>query len=138
MSRNERKKNLVGPYRNIHGAIWLIGLAIIAWQGWWWPGILVLVAFSLLFEALLMALAPHAFEEEQPLAPPPAAVTMPSAPLTPAAPVQEHRLELLPLNCPKCGGPLRGHEVKWRILRLLLRNMERGPREKKWLFIRYP
>ncbi|MEZ4559202.1 MAG: hypothetical protein R2851_10235 [Caldilineaceae bacterium] len=35
----------------IQGAIWLIGLALLAWQGWWWPGILVLVAISGLTEA---------------------------------------------------------------------------------------
>ena len=109
MSRDEHKKRLTGPYRNIQGAIWLIGLAIIAWQGWWWPGILVLVGISLIFEAILMQLAPHAIEQDQPLSPQPAASTL----ATPAAPMQEHRAELLPLNCPKCGGPLCGHEVKW-------------------------
>ena len=25
----------------------------------------------------------------------------------------EHRLHLLPATCPSCGGPTRGHEVKW-------------------------
>ncbi len=109
MSRGERKKKLIGPYRNIEGAIWLLGLGILAWQGWWWPGILVLVAFSMLFEAALMQFAPHAFEEDQPVVPP-ASVSIPPAP---DAPVQEHRLDLLPLTCPKCGAPLRGHEVKW-------------------------
>jgi hypothetical protein len=42
MTRHERKTRLVGPWRNIHGAIWLIGLAILFWKGWWWPGILIL------------------------------------------------------------------------------------------------
>ena len=109
MSGHEHKKILTGPYRNIHGAVWLIGLGILAWQGWWWPGILVLVGFSLLFEAALMQFAPHSFEEEQPLDPP-AIVSIPPAP---AAPIQEHRADLLPLNCPRCGAPLRGHEVIW-------------------------
>ena len=29
------------PWKRIQGAVWLIGLAILAWQGWWWPRILV-------------------------------------------------------------------------------------------------
>ena len=110
MSRHERNKRLTGPYRNIEGAIWLIGLGILAWRDWWWPGILVLVAFSLLFEAVIMQIAPHAFEEDDPLAPPPPTVSMPPSP---TVPILEHRPELLPLNCPNCGGPIRGHEVKW-------------------------
>ena len=40
------EKNLPMPWRKVQGAIWLIGLAILAWQDWWWPGILILVAIS--------------------------------------------------------------------------------------------
>jgi hypothetical protein len=109
MSRRERRNKLVGPWRNIHGAIWLIGLAILALTKWWWPGILVLVALSMIIEAILMQSAPQAFEtEESAVSPSPA----PSPP-APASAVEEHRLELLPSICPKCGGPIRGHEVKW-------------------------
>ncbi len=108
MSNPNGKRKLVGPWRNLHGAVWLIGLAILAWQGWWWPGILVLVAISMLLEGALMAMAPRAFVDEtaapQPLAP--VAAAAPAAPL-------EHRLELLPANCPNCGGPLHGKDVKW-------------------------
>ncbi len=46
MSKNESKQKLVGPWRSIHAAVWLIGLAILFWTGNWWPGILVLIAIS--------------------------------------------------------------------------------------------
>jgi hypothetical protein len=125
MSKDKPRKRLSGPWRSIHGALWLIGLAIIAWQDWWWPGILVLVALSILVEALLKRFAPQAYEEEQqpaiepePSSPPistPAEPQPTSQPTTTTTvpPAQEHRLELLPSECPKCGGPIRGHEVRW-------------------------
>jgi len=101
---HEDKPKLAGPWRSIHGAIWMIGLAILFWKGWWWPGILILVAISSIAEALIRQYAPDAVEKaEQPA----------TAPVTPASPVPEHHLELLPTTCPNCGGPIRGHEVKW-------------------------
>lgn len=110
MSKEEKKPKLVGPWRNLHGAVWLIGLAILAWQDWWWPGILVLVALSMALEGVLMIVAPQAFEKEEQ----PTAVPLPAATPPVAAPqAVEHRLELLPAVCPTCGGPIRGHEVKW-------------------------
>jgi hypothetical protein len=113
MRDRRTKRQLAGPWRNIHAAVWMIGLAILFWKGWWWPGILVLVAISTLLEAVLMKAAPHAFveEPEEPLPSPdgPAPVAAPA----PVAPAVEHRPDLLPGNCPRCGGPIRGHEVKW-------------------------
>jgi hypothetical protein len=109
MSKDENKKKLVGPWRNIHTAVWLIGLAVLAYKGWWWPGILVLVGISLIVEAVLMKVVPHAFVEEN--SPVPAPVVTDSPIAEPRQP--EHRLDLLPSNCPKCGGPIRGHDVKW-------------------------
>jgi predicted RNA-binding Zn-ribbon protein involved in translation (DUF1610 family) len=87
----------------------LIGLVILAVKGWWWPGILVLVAISMLLEAALMQTAPQAFEDELEAEPQSPAVTA-SIP-TPVTP--EHRAENLPTACPNCGGPIRRHEVKW-------------------------
>jgi hypothetical protein len=124
MSKENNRKKLVGPWRSIHGAIWLIGLAILAWQDWWWPGILVLVALSMLLEALFRRYAPQAYEEEEQSLPEqkpaveqqPAPESQPSpqpTSTTAAPPAPEHRLELLPSECPKCSGPIRGHEVKW-------------------------
>jgi hypothetical protein len=109
MKRRERDMKLVGPWRSLHGAVWLIGLAILVWRGWMWPGILGLVAISMLIEALLMQFAPQAFEKTEPTAP---ESPVPS-PLTAASPVPEHRLELLPSSCPKCSAPIREGEVKW-------------------------
>jgi hypothetical protein len=116
MARSERKdkdkRELVGPWRRLHGAIWLIGLAILFWRGWFWPGILVLVALSMALEGILLRFAPQAFEPEEAAAP---ASPGPGAPAeaTEAAPVRQHRAELLPAICPRCGGPIRGAEVKW-------------------------
>jgi len=110
MSDHEQKPKLVGPWRNLHAAVWLIGLAILAWKGWWWPGILVLIAISLVIEAILMRYAPHAFATPEPTQPAPPA---PPAPAAPAPQASEHPFELLPSVCAKCGGPIRGHEVKW-------------------------
>lgn len=111
--RNRRQKpKLVGPWRQLHGAVWLLGLALLAWQSWWWPGILVLVALSMALEAFLLLYAPQAFEKETP-AQTPLTDAGPAGPLPPGAQNATHRLELLPAVCPTCGGPLRGHEVKW-------------------------
>jgi hypothetical protein len=116
MSKHQSKQQLVGPWRNLHGAVWLIGLAILAWQGWWWPGILVLVALSMVLEAVLMLYAPQAFEP--PVNQAPASVpTASQSPAPPAPAAVEHPFERLPSTCAKCGGPIRGHEVKWTGLR---------------------
>jgi len=112
MGRDDKKRKLVGPWRNIHGAVWLIGLAILAWKGWWFPGIFVLIAVSMILEAVLMKFAPHAYEEEKehPESPstPPADTASLAADQTP-----ERHPELLPAVCPKCGAPVRAHEVRW-------------------------
>jgi len=105
MTRRRRERELVGPWRKLHLALWLVGLAILIWQGWIWPGVLVLLALSALLEVILLKVAPQAFEDEP-------AAAQPAAPaVAPAAP--QHRFELLPTNCPKCGAPVRGEEVKW-------------------------
>ena len=119
MSKAESKKKLVGPWHSLHVAIWLIGIYVLYTRSLWWPGILVLVAISALYEAFLQRYVPEAYGDEgsrketsptQPVAP--AAVT-PAGYNPVEAPVQEHRIELLPQACPSCNGPIRGHEVKW-------------------------
>ena len=104
MRESEKKQELTGPWRSLHGAVWLIGLAVLASRGWWWPGILVLIAISGVVEAVLLHYAPGGIGEKT-AAPSPAPATPPARP--------EHRVELLPAACPKCGGPVRGSEVKW-------------------------
>jgi hypothetical protein len=120
MSEKEAKKKLVGPWRSLHGIIWLVGIIILAAKGWWWPGILVLVLISVIYETVLRRYAPQAFVQEQPDQPPVAAqavgpVVAPMAQVTPASvpTTPEHRFELLPQACPNCNGPIRSHEVKW-------------------------
>ena len=116
MSKDESEKKLAGPWRSIHAAVWLIGLAILFWKGSWWPGILVLIAISGIVEALIRRYAPNAVETEEPgQSPASPAATPETTSSTMPAPTEprEHRLELLPSICPGCGGPIRGHEVKW-------------------------
>lgn len=120
MSEKEAKKKMVGPWRSLHAIIWLVGIIILAINNSWWPGILVLVVISIIYEALLRRYAPHAFVEEQPSQPDAPAQTaesagvaqVPVAAASPPAP-PEHRIELLPQACPNCNGPIRSHEVKW-------------------------
>jgi hypothetical protein len=112
----DKSKQLAGVLRSIHGAVWLIGLAILAWKGWWWPGILVLAAISGIVEALIRYAAPPEVAQElasedkekterAPVPPQPAQAV--------SAPAHEHRADLLPSECPKCGAPVRGNEVLW-------------------------
>jgi hypothetical protein len=111
MSKDDSKQKLVGPWRSIHAAVWLIGLAILFYTGDWWPGILVLLAISGIVEALIRRYAPGAVEEAQEAQPAAAPASPTGVPAQPDP--REHRLELLPSICPGCGGPIRGHEVKW-------------------------
>jgi hypothetical protein len=112
MSKHKEKQKLSGGWDSIQAVIWLLGLAIIAWQGWWWPGILVLVAISVIFEAVVKKIAPDAVvtvkKDDAGVYQQVAQVTTVQ---THSQPI--HRSDLLPTNCPKCGAPSRGHEVHW-------------------------
>ncbi len=44
--KQDEEPELPLPWKQIQSAIWLIGLAILFWKGWFWPGILVLTAIS--------------------------------------------------------------------------------------------
>ena len=114
MNNRKPNKKLGGPWRTVHAVIWMVGIYILASRGWWWPGILILVAISAIYEAVLQQLAPDAFEEEQKEGPMPTGTTREEpAPIMAPALIVEHRLELLPQVCPNCKAPIRGHEVKW-------------------------
>jgi hypothetical protein len=119
---------LVGPWRNIHGAVWLIGLAILFWTGWWWPGILILVGISALVEAVIQIAVPEAVgpqpepeparpesepEEEAPAPAPSVAAASARSRSAELTPKPDFRYDLLPARCPGCGAPVRGHEVEW-------------------------
>ena len=120
MSKTEGKTKLVGPWRYIQVAIWLVGLGILAVTGKWWPGILVLLVVSVFYETLIKRFVPTASVPEEPekpvipstTAPPPEPLAAPAVSL-PDPPVREHRAELLPSECLKCGGPIRSQEVIW-------------------------
>ena len=95
----DEDKELPAPWNRIQGAIWLVGLAVLAWKGWWWPGILVLVAMSGLTEAAIQVYLSRRNEagvqviQEQQLA--------------------RERGEWLPDVCPNCGAPLSVSSVHW-------------------------
>jgi hypothetical protein len=115
MSNNTSKKKLVGPWRSLHAVIWLIGLYILFSRNQIFPGILVLMVISAIYEGLLEHFAPRAFEVQTPTeAPKPTeGPRLEPAPIVAPNPIQVHRLELLPQVCPSCNGPIRGHEVRW-------------------------
>lgn len=96
-TREEDKLPL--PWQRIQGAIWLLGLALIAWQDWWWPGILVLVAISGLTQAGIQLYLNRQQEQRQSV--------------DRGAQLEREQAEWLPDVCPKCGGPLSVATVKW-------------------------
>ncbi len=111
---NKTKTRLKGPWKNLQAAIWLIGLAILALNDWWWPGILVLVAVSMICQALIQFMVPGAVEEKmesgemKPVNHAPATVAANMQPSQPAYPTDR-----LPSECPKCTAPIRGMDVRW-------------------------
>ncbi|MCB9155988.1 MAG: zinc ribbon domain-containing protein [Caldilineaceae bacterium] len=85
------RKNLI-PWGQIQGAVWLVGLAIIAWQNWWWPGILVLVALSGIVEGIIRNYTTHDAESKA---------------------LEQQRVTSLPEQCPSCGSPVDAQNVRW-------------------------
>jgi cytoskeletal protein RodZ len=120
MSREERRKSkLIGPWGVAHTVIWLLGLAVMAYFNWWWPGILVMIAISLVFQTVLRKMIPDAFgapdekDSWQPQSAPPVEDSAKTETTAAQSTQPQYPVELLPTNCPKCGGPTRGHEVRW-------------------------
>ena len=91
--RRENKETLPPHWEKAHGAIWLIGLAILFATDNIWPGILVLVAISGLAQAAIMAYVKRNQET----------VTL-----------EVERERHLPDNCPNCGSPLNPATVQWK------------------------
>jgi hypothetical protein len=115
-----KRTKLVGPWRNIHTIVWVIGIAILFWTGRWWPGILILVGISALVEVVIPIIVPEALgpePEPEPFRPEPEPAEEARAPApsvaAASAPEPEYRDDLLPAKCPGCGAPIRGHEVEW-------------------------
>jgi hypothetical protein len=119
MNRKDRAKRNFSTWRALHGALWLVGLAVLAWTDSWWPGILVLVALSMVLEGIMRRGAPRALPEmPRPAAGPPLDLKQPKAPLaatpvSPPIPAPIPPADWLPGVCPRCGGPIRETEVKW-------------------------
>jgi hypothetical protein len=95
----DEEPELPSPWRRVQAAIWLLGLAVIAWQDWWWPGILVLIALSGLAQGLLGWYFSQKKEE--------------AARQDEAAQIEQQRAAWLPSVCPNCGGPISVATVRW-------------------------
>jgi hypothetical protein len=110
IKKKEDENELPGAWKQVQGAIWLIGLAILAWQDWWWPGILVLVAISGLTQAFLKMYltkkeqAVQAVEEQN---------QEQKQQQEQQQQVDQQRAAWLPSTCPQCGGPISVSTVNW-------------------------
>jgi hypothetical protein len=96
---NAAEPELPATWKQIQSAIWLIGLAILAWQNWWWPGILVLLAISGLVQAGIQMYLSRQSETQQET--------------SQAKDLAKERGEWLPSICPTCGAPLSVSTVHW-------------------------
>jgi len=102
------------PWNSFRGAFWIIGLAILFLWGHIWPGILILVGLSIIFEGLFRGAASQWHQNPPPPPIDPNSNPMPMPMSPPAAPVEPiHRTDMLPGTCPHCGAPIRPAEVKW-------------------------
>lgn len=108
---NKVKNEKLAAWQNLEGVIWLVGLAILAIKGWWWPGILILAAISIIYETVLSSIFPSTQVEAESSTTDPVTTPQPVEKIATQAPT--HPTELLPTNCPRCGAPTRGHEVRW-------------------------
>lgn len=108
-NKDENEDDMPAPWNQIHTAIWLIGIAILAWRGWWWPGILVLVALSVLLEGFVRARYPQQSEEVAESIPSVNPVTSAALPVPAAPPTTETEkpTNRYPARCPSCGAPVK-------------------------------
>lgn len=88
-------RDLTGVYGAVQSAIWLVGLAVLFWSGWWWPGILVLVAISGITQALLQGMARR------------------DAAATQSADAAKAAALAVPPTCPTCGAAINAGSVVW-------------------------
>lgn len=94
MSKRQKDKDALPPHwEKVHGAIWLIGLAILFTTNSIWPGILILVAVSGLAQAGITAYVKRNQESKT---------------------LEIEREQHLPEICPSCGSPLNPATVQWK------------------------
>ena len=99
-SAKKHEDELPGVWGAAQGVIWVLGIAFLAWTDWWWPGIMVLVAISMIAGAVMrrqvdkhQASARVAAEEKV---------------------IHAARAEALPERCTACGAQLTARNVIWR------------------------
>lgn len=93
--KDKEERQLPQLYAAVQSGIWLIGLAILFTTGWWFPGILILVAISGVTQALLAQMAKR--DEDK-------AAVATSARAAAMA---------VPANCPTCGAAISAGTVTW-------------------------
>ncbi|MBC7879142.1 MAG: hypothetical protein H7Y59_18375 [Anaerolineales bacterium] len=96
------------------GMIWWFIFMMMFMKGEWWPWFLIPIGFWIVCGSMFKEDAQKPERKHPPKshfdsAPPP----VPRADPVPVPTGQIHRADLLPLTCPKCGGPVRSYEVKW-------------------------
>ena len=95
MAEKDEEKQLPQLYAAVQSGIWLVGLAILFLTGWWFPGILILVAISGITQALLAQMAKHDEDKE-------------------ATAAQARTAAMsVPANCPTCGAAISAGSVTW-------------------------
>ncbi len=92
---NDEERDLRGVYGAIQSGIWLIGLAILFWQGSFWPGILILVAISGITQAVLQSMAKRQESVAQ------------------TADAARAAAMAVPPTCPTCGAAISASSVTW-------------------------
>lgn len=116
MHKHKRFRHGRHHWNPFGGFFWLFLLAFFFMgDGRWWPGILVIIGLCMVFGSLFRDEAPQPPRDLPPVqmpamppAPAPPTVTVSAASTAPA-----YRADLLPANCPQCGGPVRAQEVRW-------------------------
>ncbi len=99
LTEETKENELPAPWNKIQGALWLLGLALIAWKGWWWPGMLVLIAISGLIQAAIRTYLSSISTKQQDE--------------VKQAEIDRDRAQWLPDICPRCGAPLSVSTVRW-------------------------
>jgi hypothetical protein len=99
ISQAEPEDELPLPWQKIQGGIWLLGLALLIWTGWIFPGIFILMAVSGLFQGGVLFYLKNQEEQKER-----------TAQLDQLA---AERAAWLPSTCPSCGGPVNVQSMNW-------------------------